>query len=354
MINRQNWLDIRAYLYHIEHVRQNDAETVSRTRSHLRHLLEWADETLLPKAKSIEPILPAYLQTARARNDGKDQVLAAASVVKCLTNVRQFYAFARTEWPLRYRTITESWIELQQPPRNIRSGSRLPVRHFYGIEDVLKIASVSTETLREARGQVAVCMLFLSGMRADALASLPISCVDLATREISQLPERGVRTKNRKAALTTLLVIPELMEVVKRWNDRLIAAGHGPDTLWYSTLTRDGMTLTSTTKAFDGRHNVIERDVRLICKLAGVPYQSPHKLRHGHVVYALKLARNMAELKAISQNVMHASVTITDQVYGRLLDSDVQTIISNLGQSHASSSMEDKLDKLLSLLQAQF
>jgi hypothetical protein len=62
----------------------------------------------------------------------------------------------------------------------------------------------------------------------------------------------------------------------------------------------------------------------------------------------------MAELKAISQNVMHASVTITDQVYGRLLDSDVQTIISNLGQSHASSSMEDKLDKLLSLLQAQF
>jgi hypothetical protein len=61
----------------------------------------------------------------------------------------------------------------------------------------------------------------------------------------------------------------------------------------------------------------------------------------------------MAELKAISQNVMHASVTITDQVYGRLLDSDVQTIISKLGQTQTSSSMEDKIDRLLDLLQVK-
>jgi len=62
-----------------------------------------------------------------------------------------------------------------------------------------------------------------------------------------------------------------------------------------------------------------------------VPYQSPHKLRHGHVVHALKQARNMAELKAISQNIMHASVVITDQVYGKLLNNNVRDVISNLG-----------------------
>lgn len=76
---------------------------------------------------------------------------------------------------------------------------------LYNLEDVLKIARVSTETLRQERGKIAVCMLFLSGMRAEALASLPISCVDLSAGEIAQLPEAGVRTKNRKAAITFLV-----------------------------------------------------------------------------------------------------------------------------------------------------
>jgi integrase len=203
------------------------------------------------------------------------------------------------------------------------------VRQYYELEDVLTIARVSTETLLEERGKVAVCMGFLSGMRADALATLPIACVDIDTRTIDQLPEAGVRTKNRKAAITYLLEIPELLEVCRQWDRRVQTLPR--ESLWYSTLTSDGMKLKATSKAYEGRNNVIERDVRLICERAGVPYQSPHKLRHGHVVHALKQARNMAELKAISQNIMHASVVITDQVYGKLVNNNVRDVISNLG-----------------------
>ena len=84
--------------------------------------------------------------------------------------------------------------------------------------------------------------------------------------------------------------------------------------------------------------------MRLICERAGVPYQSPHKLRHGHVVHALKQARNMAELKAISQNIMHASVIITDQVYGKLINDNVRDVISNLG-TQAQPPQSGALDK---------
>ena len=136
---------------------------------------------------------------------------------------------------------------------------------------------------------------------------------------------------NRKAAITFLLEIPELLEVVRHWDDLVRKNPH--ESLWYATLTRDGMTLTSTTAAHLGRGDLVERDLRIACALAGVPYLSPHKLRHGHIVHALKQARTMAELKAISQNVMHASVTITDQVYGRLVNNDVRQIISGLGHS---------------------
>ena len=192
-------------------------------------------------------------------------------------------------------------------------------------------------------------MLFLSGMRADALATLPVACVDIARRELRQLPEMGVRTKNRKAALTYLLEIPALLEVVSRWDRRV--QNFPPDSLWYSSMTRDSLTLLSVSVAHRERGDLIQRDLRPICALAGVPYLSPHKLRHGHVVYALKQARNMAELKAISLNVMHASVTITDQVYGKLVDNDVRRIISGLGAAPAPVAFPaEKLAELLELL----
>jgi site-specific recombinase XerD len=346
MIHRQNWLDVRDYLHHIERVRQNDPETVKRARSHLRHLLEWADESPLPKARGIDPTFPTYLLTARS--DGKEKSLASASIIKCLANARQFFSYARSEWPLRYKTISESWIELLQPPRQVRSEAHLPVLQAYTLEDVKKIATIPTETLREERGKVAVCMLFLSGMRADALASLPISCVDLANQAVHQLPERGVRTKNRKAAITYLLQIPELLQVVQSWHARI--SHLPPDALWYATLSTDGMKITTTMHAFEGRNNAVERDVKIICKRAGIPYLSPHKLRHGHVVYALKQAHNLVELKAISQNVMHNSVTVTDGIYGNLIDNDVKKTITRLGQAHIDVDIESKLEELLRIL----
>ena len=348
MIYRQNWLDVRDYLHHIERVRQNDPETVKRARSHLRHLLEWADETPLTKARSIDPTFPTYLLSARA--DGREKTLAPASIVKGLANARQFFSFARAEWSLRYRLISESWIELLQPPRLIRSDARPPVRNIFDIEQVQKVADVSTETLREERAKVAVCMLFVSGMRADALASLPISCVHLDQRTIEQFPLMGVRTKNRKAAITFLLDIPEILDVVQRWDQR-VRDELPTNALWYSPLTRDGMSFAPTIEAALRRYDVIEEDVRLICRRAGVDYQTPHKLRHGHVVWGLKRARTIEELKAISQNVMHSSITITDGIYGNLVKDDVRTVISQLGKQNKSD--EAELFRLIEMLKAQ-
>jgi integrase len=73
----------------------------------------------------------------------------------------------------------------------------------------------------------------------------------------------------------------------------------------------------------------------LICQRAGVPYKSPHKLRHGHAVYGLKNARTIEELKAVSQNIMHASMSITDGIYANLLKNEVQAVIASLGKQTA-------------------
>src|SRR5258707_7340159 len=64
----------------------------------------------------------------------------------------------------------------------------------------------------------------------------------------------------------------------------------------------------------------------------GLPYHSPHKFRHGHAVYALKNARDVSALKAVSQNLMHQNLTITDGVYGILSENDARKQIAELGQ----------------------
>jgi integrase len=71
------------------------------------------------------------------------------------------------------------------------------------------------------RDQAAAAMLFLSGMRATAFATLPIEAVDLGEKTIKQWLELVVQTKNGKREKTNLLPIPELMNVVEEWDSRV-------------------------------------------------------------------------------------------------------------------------------------
>jgi integrase len=345
MIHRKNWIDVCDYIKYTDHVKQRDPKTIHKYRGQLRHLLEWADDQPLPRGRAIEPSLPSYLVTRRSLRE-PDKTLSPVTITKTLQTVRDFYSFARLEWPQRYQTVTLSWIEYLQPPRSARLSARVVEHQFYPLEDVRRLLAVSAETLREERAQTAAAMLFLSAMRPDTLASIPISCVDLPNRTIYQLPERGVRTKNHKAAITYLLDLPDLFEVVQAWDRRV--RGFAPTSLWYSPIALNDLGLKETSVAILGRASVIGEDLRPLCERAGVEYRTPHKLRHGHAVYALKQAQTIADLKAISQNMMHESVTITDQVYGKFTHDDVKSQIAKLGTS--TPEIGDQLTKLLALL----
>ncbi|MCJ7433616.1 MAG: hypothetical protein MUO77_09030 [Anaerolineales bacterium] len=82
----------------------------------------------------------------------------------------------------------------------------------------------------------------------------------------------------------------------------------------------------------------------------GLSYHSPHKFRHGHAVYALKNAKDVPALKAVSQNLMHSNLSITDGVYGILSDLDVKDQISALGKGTIKSENNIELINLLKQL----
>ena len=85
----------------------------------------------------------------------------------------------------------------------------------------------------------------------------------------------------------------------------------------------------------------------------GLPYHSPHKFRHGFAVYSIKMSKDLADLKAISMNLMHANLSITDGVYGAFTSKDVGEKITSLtnvvGFEHQNN--DDLLDQLFLIIQ---
>ena len=83
----------------------------------------------------------------------------------------------------------------------------------------------------------------------------------------------------------------------------------------------------------------------------GLPYHSPHKFRHGFAVYALKKAQDMGDFKAISQNMMHSNLSVTDGIYGIFSEQEVKNRITGLNNPPPSSKysvqeLDDLADRL--------
>ena len=344
MVNRENYLAVQRYLDYLDQVRMNEPETLKRRRIQLRHLLEWADETPFGQAPGIRPTFPRYLATHR--NDGRTGPQASGSVMRMLGVAREFFVWLRMADPSKSRKLTDAWLETLRAPRVKQQ--KVTDRPVYTLEDIESIVKLPTETLTEQRDQAAIAFLFLSGLRVDAFVTLRLDCVDMAARTVKQWPALGVRTKNSKAATTYLLDIPVLLKVVQKWDD-LVREQLPGKALWYASLSTNGMSLTGNTEAGVARRDMVAKGLKRLCVRAGVPYHSPHKLRHGHTVYALKLARTVSDLKAISQNIMHNSLTTTDSIYGILPSEDVAQRIAGLVQDAAARD-ENVMEEIRRLL----
>lgn len=315
-------------------------------------MLEWADDVPFPKADKVRPAYPVYLRGVEAVRNYKPmgRPLSRTTQELACDSARGFFTWARLHLQ-HYRTVDPTWIDTLRPAR---LPEKVQERELYTLEDVLAITEPSPDDgLRLKRDKAAAALLFLSGMRVGAFVTLPITALDLDQLSVRQWPELGVETKGGKAATTYLLDIPELLDRVTRWDD-IARPALPPEAMWYARLCYRG---TSTTFHEDTTPNVRRRaGVRLalkkLCKAAGITYLSPHKLRHGHAVHALKRARTVAELKAVSQNLMHSDLTITNGVYGVLGNDDVQATIASLGgrerheEREPIEALEEALERL--------
>lgn len=326
MIQRQNYLDVKAYLKYQREIKQVSPLTERANWCRLRHLIEWADDRIFGRASSLKPTFTTYVEGLMV----DDHPFSSSHLTAICKTCRAFYTWAKKEFPSRYKAITSSWVESLRPSRGRAEQSELKTREIYTEDDIRALVAVPALTTAQRRMRAGVAFLFLSAMRIGAFVTLPINCVDVGELTVLQLPAKGVKTKNSKAAKTFMLNIPDLLKVVLEW-DAEVRAALPPTAYWYANLSQFGELTTEmpsgdrVMRRVDFRESLVD-----LCERAGIPYRSPHKLRHGFAVYALKRARTVAQMKAVSQNLMHSNMGITDGIYGKLVDDDVKDIITGL------------------------
>jgi len=170
-------------------------------------------------------------------------------------------------------------------------------------------------------------------------------------RIVKQHPNLGVRTKNGKHATTYLLDLPELLSVVQEWDQliRSVLPDHG---YWFSPFSPEtGNIDPNNLECPKSRCSLVNRQLKLWQREHGLQEYSPHKFRHGHVHYGMNNSRNISDYKAVSMNVMHSSMEITDEFYSVLNDNELQNRIQNLGkQLEQAGTDEEILQKIRELL----
>ncbi len=346
MIERQNYLKIKDHLKYLEEVLQLAPASVERYRFYLRHLLLWADGQNFRNVQAIRPTLPSYLASLPGK-EGKG-TLAGVSQKKILDSSKRFFRWAKSTYPRELNSLPVSWIDTL---RLVRQPQISTENIFVTLEEVQKLISVPVpdDNLALLRDQAAAAMLFLSGMRVSAFTTLPISAVDLENLTLHQWPELGVHTKNSKKATTFLLNIPELLDSVHHW-DAIVRPSLSASKPWYTPITNNwGDQSLSPNKPGKTRSHALQKRLELLFSLANVEFKSPHKFRHGHAVYGLLHAQTMADYKAVSMNLMHDSIEITDSTYAPMLSSDVQERIAGLS-GKATSTPDNELESYLNRL----
>jgi site-specific recombinase XerD len=339
VVHRSNYLLVRRYLQDLGEVYQLSSSSLSRYRFYLRHLLLWAGETQFLRADKIRPTFPSYVSNLPGRHG--EAALASVTQKKIIEVGKRFFTWVRQNHPKEFSSLSSAWLESLRSPR-IRESSN--EHEYVSLEEVLRLIAVPHEEddLALLRDKAATAMLFLSGARASAFTTLPISAVDLPGRTLRQWPELGVATKNGRRAMTFLLPIPELLAVAQTWDDKV--RSNLPSTApWYVPIsTHWGSQLLDESDPGKNRHQALD-------KLAGLPYKSAHKFRHGHAVYGLLKAQTMADYKAVSMNLMHHDIKITDSIYAPILSEEVKERIAGLTSSQYSMP-DTEIDGLLSQL----
>jgi integrase len=302
----------------------------------LRALSEYEAFTRYRDFRLLHPdLVMAFKEHLQARqSQTHTELLSASTLVHTLRHCRAFFAWLVQQ--RGHRGMDTSAVEFFRPPRRDQMIARTrPQRRVPTPDDIRKItAAMPTGTGPERRDRAIVAFIFLTGMRADAAASLRLKHAEVAARRIRQ-DASEVRVKFSKSQVTIFFPIGADVElIVTEWVRELERRGFTPDDPLFPrmqglqgprgrTQPPDDFTRECWSNA-----TPIRQAFRRGCEAAGIPYFNPHLVRKTLAQMGMAPDTSIETFAAWSQNLGHEHMLTTLDHYGKLPDERKHEILT--------------------------
>lgn len=241
-----------------------------------------------------------------------------------------------------------------------REATQYVPRNYPPLEYVKKLVdSIKISSEVDMRDRALISFTLLSGMRDNAIVTLPLSCFDVETLVVSQNPKKEVKTKFSNYISSMLFNFDdEMLSYVVEWAKYLRTKGFGSqDPLFPRSKLAPGEGSLSFEVATDVEPKFWKGtgSIRAIFKsraeTAGLRYHAPHTFRHLAVDLALKFCKSGEQIKAISQSFGHKHIALTLSSYANYNPQRLADILKSLDFSgEPMETLEEKVDSLREMI----
>lgn len=300
-----------------------------------------------------------FLATNVNKRSGK--VLGLTSQYHHLRHVKNFFMWLSGQPGYKSRVSPSDVMYLQLSKKDRRKATATPAQKYPTLQQVKMLCSFQVRNEIDQRDRALIAFTALTGMRDQAVVTVPVGCFDIDQLVVDQNPNRGVETKFSKSIVTTLFRVDEtLISYISDWYRFLIdQKKFGIDDPLFPTtevgLIADdhhAFEAKGLSRSFWADAGPMRKIFKARSKETGVPYFSPHKFRHFIINEVKKHITSMEQLKAISQNLGHENIATTFHGYGMIDTHRVNELVSQIDFSGlpSSKSEEEQAERVAELV----
>lgn len=373
-INRINWTLMNDYIDSLRNEGIYSEKSLAAMRNALMKFIIYAGMTPIATIEKVErESFTAFLYNLKS--EITDTRLEFEYRRKILEYTKRFLLWLRKKKKIN---ISDDYIDAIRirDRRNTNWKMEQISTDAYKFEDILRVADYRPETLNMQRAKAAMLMGFLSGLRDGALVTLPFTDVYLQSDKpyIIQMVEHGTHLKNSKNIRTALINNSEvsgMLETVREWQRIVktqyleqvgdipapneVTAEFCPYPYWFAPFSCTTGLIDFSQKPGISRASGYRRDIMELCEKVGITYHRPHTLRHLHVLYLKRFAKNYADMETIARNIGDTPAVAAG--YGQRNQEQITDAISSMFGGNEQQNLpsgdkltEEKLDLMLDLL----
>ena len=348
----------RQFFHHLTHAKGFCPSTISDIEKAILHFQTFSNN--VDFGKFSQKMAVNFKQWLRDKKNN-DSPLAISTQHTYLRHTEKFFAWLSQQpgYKSKFSLTDTEYLHMTKKDRRVAAQST--PRQFPSLEHILKLAdSIQITSEIDRRDRAVIALTAMTGIRDDALASLPFANFNEQTRTIYQNPRTGVETKFSKNMATVILIFHDnLMNYFLDWVHALRAKNwdakaplfpsskreHGEESILFTLSTS---VIPEFWKGADRIRDIFKKRA----ETAGVPYFPPHCFKHFAIVRALAYCKTGEEIKAVSQNFGHENVATTLRSYGNFQPDQLSNILCKMNFSgEPRKSSDEKMDEVLQLIQ---